>query len=304
MGTNWENSSGIASNLWVWRCFAVAAEEGNLHRAAERLCLSQPPLSRHIKRLEDHLGVALFVRHAKGLTLTDEGRSVLEIIRPLLEMQEETDRKLDTLVQSAARKIVVGFTTALEQGVFSSMEAQLTAAYASRLRIVRAPSPKLALNVRKGKLDAALVALPLESSGVNITLTGYAEPLLAGVPAFWPEAKNVALPLYAFTGRPLFWFRRDMNPAFFDFTKGVFAHARFFPHYLEEPAEHDVLLARIAAGEGMSLLPSSFAAIQRAGVSFVSLVEVPALQLQLGIVARRETDENVLRLLKTVSFKR
>ena len=68
--------------------FAVVAEESNLRRAADRLFMAQPPLSRQIKQLEERLGVALFTRHSKGLTLTDNGAKVLEIIQPLLQMEK------------------------------------------------------------------------------------------------------------------------------------------------------------------------------------------------------------------------
>ena len=75
-----------------------------------------------------------------------------------------------------------------------------------------------------------------------------------------------------------------MNPAFFDFTKGRFALARFEPHFIEEPAEHDVLLARIASGEGMGLFAASFAAIRRDGVVFLALAEKSDLYLKVGII--------------------
>ena len=74
--------------------FAVVAEENNLHRAAKRLFMAQPPLSRQIKQLEDRLGVMLFERHSKGLSLTNEGAKVLEIIRPLLRMADTTSERL------------------------------------------------------------------------------------------------------------------------------------------------------------------------------------------------------------------
>lgn len=59
--------------------------------------------------------------------------------------------------------------------------------------------------------------------------------------------------------------------------------------FLEEPAEHDVLLARIAAGEGMGLMPSSFSAIRREGVQFVTLAEETLLRVQLGLIAAQDT---------------
>lgn len=61
-------------DIRLLRAFAVVAEENNISRAAQRLFISQPPLSRHMRHLEAQLGVTLFQRHSKGLILTDAGR--------------------------------------------------------------------------------------------------------------------------------------------------------------------------------------------------------------------------------------
>lgn len=74
-------------DIRLLRAFAVVAEENNISRAAQRLFISQPPLTRHIRHLEAQLGVTLFQRHSKGLILTDAGREVLEMIQPLLALQ-------------------------------------------------------------------------------------------------------------------------------------------------------------------------------------------------------------------------
>ena len=140
------------------RCFAVAAEESNLHRAAQRLLISQPPLSRLIKKLEERLGLTLFVRHTKGLTLTKDGARVLEIIRPLLRLQEKTFARLADLAQPVGNIIALGLSTAFEQGIFSGMEAHLRGRYGERLRVTRETSPRLARAVRRGGLDAALMS--------------------------------------------------------------------------------------------------------------------------------------------------
>ena len=273
--------------------FAMVAQERNLRRAAERLYMAQPPLSRQIKQLEERLGVALFTRHSKGLSLTAEGERVLEIIRPLLRQREETYERLRKEIRPQGGVLRLGLSTAFEQGVFSKLETVLRERYGGRLRIRRASSPKIAADVRKGRLDAAFVALPLEAPGLEVLETAYAEPLVAAVPASWlqePQETHVnegmiRLPLERFNGKPLFWFRREANPAFFDFTRSRFALAGFAPRYLEEPVEHDVLLARIAAGEGMSLFAASFAAIRRDGVRFAALSEGLELRLRLGLVS-------------------
>lgn len=278
------------SDFQLLHYFAVVAEENNLRRAAERLFMAQPPLSRHIKKLEERLGLTLFIRHTKGLMLTEDGARVLKTIRPLLALQAKTFRQLEALAKPLEKALAVGFSTAFEQGIFTAIEGHLRKNYGSRLRVTRETSPKLVRDVRKGRLDVALVALPLnvpgqEVPGLAVTPLPYAEPLTAAVPARWAEAQNKSLPLRQLNGKPLFWFRRESNAAFFDFTRGVFAHVGYEPVLLEEPAEHDVLLARIAAGEGMGLLPASFAAIRREGVVFVPVEEGALLQVRLGVVA-------------------
>ena len=281
------------------RYFAVVAEELNLRRAAERLFMAQPPLSRHMKRLEELLGVALFVRHSRGLTLTAEGERVLEIVRFVLEMETASCERLHALRDAGARAPVVGLTTAFEQGVFAALESRLFAVHGPGLRLERATSPRLVRDVRRGRVDAAFVALPLDAPGLHAVPLPYAEPLLAVLPAGWPEAAQGRLRLRDLGGKPLFWFRREGHPAFFDHTKRVFAHSSFAPILKEEPAEHDVLLARIAAGEGMGLFPASFSAIRRTGVVFVTLAEGDLLGIRLGLIVspgREALAERLVRL--------
>lgn len=257
-----------------------------MSRAAQRLFMSQPPLSRHIRQLEDRLGVTLFVRHTKGLTLTHEGLRVLDIIQPLLAQQDKTYAALSQLTPTAAPSLRLGLTTAFEQGVFTSLEAQL-AAQVETLNTVRHGSPELARHVRRGKLDAALVALPLECAGLIVVPLPWQEPLIAALPSSWPEAEAESLSLHMLSMRPLFWFKRERNPAFFDYTQAIFRRAGYAPQRIEEPLEHDILLARIARGEGVSLLPASFAAIARQGVVFRPIDEA-ALQVQRGLIMLEE----------------
>ncbi|MGO3414528.1 MAG: LysR family transcriptional regulator [Kluyvera intermedia] len=281
-------SSLHSLDIRLLRYFSVVAQENNMSRAAQRLFMSQPPLSRHIRLLEERLGMTLFVRHTKGLTLTDEGLRVLEIIRPLLAQQDKTYAALSQLGQAGSQSMRLGLTTAFEQGVFASLEMQLEA-QVTTLNIVRHGSPELVRQVRRGKLDAALVALPLETDGLTVIPLTLQEPLIAALPAQWPEAKADSLTLAALSERPLFWFKRERNPAFFDYTRDIFHHAGYLPTCVEEPLEHDVLLARIARGDGVSLFPASFAAIQRQGVVFRPLSDSP-LRVQSGLVMLAENE--------------
>lgn len=283
-------------DIRLLRAFAVVAEENNISRAAQRLFISQPPLTRHIRHLEAQLGVTLFQRHSKGLILTDAGREVLEMIRPLLVLQERTLAALSQLSAHSPQPLRLGLTTAFEQGIFAAVDSALSD-HTRALHITRHASPALAQQVRKGKLDAALVALPLNTEGLHLHPLPYQEPLIAALPASWPEAATPALTLRALNHRPLFWFKRERNPDFFDYTRRIFDRAGYTPAYVEEPAEHDVLLARIARGEGMILLPASFSAIQRQGVVFCPVAEGDSMPLSLGVVYAPHQAESVQQWL-------
>lgn len=283
-------------DIRLLRAFAVVAEENNISRAAQRLFISQPPLTRHIRHLEAQLGVTLFQRHSKGLILTDAGREVLEMIRPLLVLQERTLAALSQLSAHSPQPLRLGLTTAFEQGIFAAVESALSK-HTRTLHITRHASPALAQQVRKGKLDAALVALPLNTEGLHLHPLPYQEPLIAALPVSWPEAARPALTLRALNHRPLFWFKRERNPDFFDYTRRIFDRAGYTPAYVEEPAEHDVLLARIARGEGMILLPASFSAIQRQGVVFCPVAEGDSMPLSLGVVYAPHQAESVQQWL-------
>ncbi|SQC32695.1 LysR family transcriptional regulator [Kluyvera cryocrescens] len=275
-------------DIRLLRYFAVVAEENNMSRAAQRLFMSQPPLSRHIRQLEERLGLTLFVRHTKGLTLTDEGLRVLEIVRPLLAQQEQTYAALGRLAQNGASSLRLGLTTAFELGVFTALEQHLVE-QVEVLNIVRHGSPELIRLIRRGKLDAALVALPLETSGLSVVPLPLHEPLIAALPAHWPEAEAASLALSELNARPLFWFKHERNPAFFDYTRDIFRRAGYAPTCIEEPLEHDILLARIARGDGLSLFPASFSAIQRQGVVFRPLRD-ETLSVGLGLVMPAENE--------------
>ena len=290
-------SSLHSLDIRLLRYFSVVAEENNMSRAAQRLFMSQPPLSRHIRQLEERLGVTLFVRHTRGLTLTEDGLRVLEIVRPLLALQDKTWAALGQLAKTGEQSLRLGLSTAFEQGVFTALESRLNMRV-QKLHIVRHGSPELVRQVRRGKLDAALVALPLETPGLTVMQLGWQEPMIAALPVQWAEATLPSLSLTALSHRPLFWFKRERNPASFDYTRHIFRRAGYSPACIEEPLEHDVLLARIAQGDGLSLIPASFSAIQRQGVIFLPLTDTE-LRISMGLLM---LPENVTKLawLQTV----
>lgn len=283
-----EHFSAPLLELNSLRSFAVTAHELNMSRAAAVLHITQPPLSRKISRLESILGVKLFERTANGLALTQAGKEALRLVEPLLLLEKETSAKLARLRQEKPQKFAIGLTTAFEQGIFAEILKELRNCCGNRLEIIRTSSPRLIQMTQKGRLAAAYVALPIEAQGLLLEGTGHAEPLLAALPTACVVAAKERIYLRDLRQLPLFWFAPAKNPAWHEHMRAVFARAEYAPEILEEPEEHDVLLARIAAGEGVALLAQSFAKISRAGVIFRTVEDLP--KIELGLAFRNMED--------------
>lgn len=137
--------------------------------------------------------MTLFVRHTRGLTLTEDGQRVLEMVRPLLALQDKTYIALSQLAQMEVQPLHLGLSTAFEQGVFVALESTLNARV-KMLRVMRHGSPELVRQVRRGKLDAALVALPIEASGLTVTPLAWQEPIIAALPSFGQRLVRLLFP--------------------------------------------------------------------------------------------------------------
>lgn len=271
------------------RAFAIAASVLNMRRAAELLNISQPPLSRKIMNLESRLGARLFIRRSNGLELTEAGREILGIVQPLLAMQEAVQAKLDSYKKPETWAL--GFTTAFDQGAYKPLINALKALRGDHLIVKSAPSIQLANEVLKGRLLAAWLALPIAKPGLSVLSAPYSESLLAAIPEGWGKADAVNLP--QMNGKPFFWFSAGRNPYWHERMGKVFSELKFKPLYIEEPLEYEVLLVRIAAGEGWALVPASFSAIRRKGVEFLETRDLPPLEM--GIAYCDETGETLAR---------
>lgn len=279
-----DEKSPLKFDLDALLAFSTVAKERNMRKAAQVLNISQPPLSRKIRRLEENLSIILFKRHSEGVELTEDGKKVFSITHPLLMQASEISKELVKLAQSGNPKYTLGLTTAFEQTIFSTFIKSWREKFGDYFNVIRKESPKLAKDVAQGKLDAAFVALPVDTLGISVFELNYSERLLAVIPTCWPEANNTSIALEQLNSKPMFWFQRKRNPTYFDYMMNIFNTNNYYPNFIEEPYEHDVLLARISFGEGWALLPESFMALSRNGIKFIQLKKDCNLYLNLGFI--------------------
>jgi DNA-binding transcriptional LysR family regulator len=272
-------------DLRLMRYVLAVADEGGFQRAAERLHMAQPPLSRQIRDLERELGVRLFDR--RPTRLTEPGRVFVESARKVLADAEG-------LVE-ATRRAGRGETGVVRLGYVPSAAHEtlprLLAAMAEdrpgvRVDVREAWSAELDLALREERVDVALArGVPEREMYARATLRS--EPLMVVVGERHPLAVRDAVRLRDLRGRTFCFFPRHVAPDSYDAVLGALGHTGEGFEMWENPvpqARHD----RLRAGEDFTVVPRSLGGQPPAGtVSLPILDDLPAIDLEL--VWRRDS---------------
>ncbi len=235
---------GSQFNVKQLKCFVMVAEERNFRRAAERLFMTQPPLSRHIKALEERLGAELFLRNRQSVQLTEFGQVFLIKACELLRMSDEM--MIDVPARNAAIPHVlrIGMTTVLDPEFFSVIGPMFERENPEcRVEFKRKISHRSIKDVGRGRLDLALIGLPTNTEGLPFTRLSE-DPLVVAMPAIHRLARKHIVSLANLKDDKLFWFNRKLNPAYYDHCEQCFKRFDFNPERLPEP---DVIFRREVA---------------------------------------------------------
>ncbi|MEO5661557.1 MAG: LysR family transcriptional regulator [Polaromonas sp.] len=278
------------------RYFLALNDELNFGRAAQRLHISQPPLSRQIRQLEDQLGVALFQRSKAGVTLTQAGAAFLPEVRQTLVQAEKAVAAARAARGADEGQFVVGYTTVFDRSAFPDVFDRFRQRFPNwRLVIKGKHSISLVRDLKNGAMDAAFIGLHTETQGLTAQ-TIREEPLIAALPANHRLAKKRRLGFDDLRGEPLFWFERRLNPGFYDYCQAFFEQIDFKPNAIPEPPDHHIVLGLIAEGQGIALIPASLQKVKRQGVVFRALKdEFKKLSMGVAVAYSERNQSPVLR---------
>lgn len=274
------------------RYFLAVSEELNFGRAALRLHISQPPLSRQIRQLEDQLGVALFLRSKSGVALTEAGAAFLPEVRRTLLQAEKAVAVARATRGADGGQFVVGYTTVFDRSAIPDVVDRLRQRFPNWRIVTRGKhSISLVRDIKKGAMDAAFIGLHIETQGLTVE-TILEEPLVVALPAKHRLAQKRRLDFDDLRGQPMFWFERRLNPGFYDHCQAFFEQIDFKPNVIPEPPDHHILLGLIAQGQGIALIPASLRKVKYQGVVFREMKEERE-KLQMGIaVAYSERNQS------------
>lgn len=287
------------------RYFIAVAEERNFGRAARKLRIAQPPLSRQIQAFERELGFALFDRSRRQVELTTGGQALLSHARRVLEILDLAVRDARRASNGEIGRIAIGYPSSLAYSGLTELMRAFHDRYPSVAVTLRELPPQPQLDaLRDGTLDVGFVRA-IEDDPRIVCEQVRREPLVVALPSNHPLATRERLALSTLAREPFIAFPRARGPGFFDQIMRLCHDAGFTPRIVQEAPQLDIV-SLVAAGFGVAIVPASVREVRREGLVFRSIVGKPTTDL---FVASRANDpspvvRDFLSLVRTIGIKR
>lgn len=291
--------SGRMPTIKQLQCFVAVAQELNFRRAADRMNMSQPPLSRQIRSLEDLLRIKLIERDTHKVSLTSAGEDFEREVHKILTTLDAALVALRRDSNAEEADVRLGLTSVIDFSLVQGIHDVLSdPKFLAQFRMERTYSKHLLERLRSGEIDLAIVGdIPDQGERVEVRQIAQ-DPLMVALPSEHIAARKASVSFDDLANTVLFWFPRNDNPVFYDSCERVFKDYGYEPSRRPEPDDHIDLLSRIAAGEGVAFFPASMRAASRLGVTYRPFI--PDLEARLKIALQlvwrpSETRAEVLR---------
>lgn len=249
------------------RCFIAVAEELHFGRAAERLGLAPPALSRQISALEDELGVSLLTRTTRQVALTRAGLIMLEEAKAILVRMERASRSVREASLASSKVLRVGAIDAAS----SSFVPEALVTFRSRhpgieIKFVEAMTAPLVQMLEAGKLDLALLRPPRKPTDCAFEILRVERPIVVLSESHPLEAREF-LTMQDLVGEPFVVPSKRIRPFAYDLVMAYFESVGAVPNVTIEATEKPAMMSAVAAGLGMALAPDWVSRLSFPGVT-------------------------------------
>lgn len=275
------------------RYFVAVAEELHFGRAAERLGIAQPPLSQQIQRIERDLGVQLFDRSRRQVRLTAAGRTLLEQARPLITLAERA--KVATQEAAAGRRggLAIGFVGSATYRALPAIIRRYRDQYPDvSLQLHEMTTAEQVEALGNMTIQAGIVRLPLSRPGLRLE-TILRERLVVALPEEHPLVDARSIAPGELEGETLVMFPREQGSGFYDQIIALCRASGFSPRIGQTATQMQTIVALVAAGLGIAIVPESVADLRRPGVTYRPL-ESTATPVEVALAWRTDDESPAL----------
>ncbi|MDM0026463.1 LysR substrate-binding domain-containing protein [Variovorax saccharolyticus] len=248
--------------------FVAAAEERNLGRAAERLHMSQPPLTRQIKALEEEVGAQLFERAPRGMLLTQAGEALLQDARDIFGLVDQAADRARRVGSGETGRIDVGLHGSAMFGVVPQLLARFSQAHPEvEVSLHHGQTPQQVVAIRQRRVLVAFERMVPLDADLAVELVAR-ERLLVAVSDAHPFAGRESVPVALLRDQPIVTASSRSAPAI---TLRLCRNAGFEPRFSGQAG--DLVMATLMTGisRQLALVPQSMANLQLPGVTYVPL---------------------------------
>ncbi len=286
------------------RYFVAVAEAGSVTRAAERLGIQQPPLSQQIAALEAEIGVSLFDRSARRLTLNDAGRLFLEGARRTLAEAQDAAEAVRRFDRGEQGRLTLGATSS---ALLHPLTPRLIAAHRARyphmqVEVEEGENYALVLALQARHIDAAFLRIPVARFPALESLPLAEEEVLTAVPAghALAQRRDGVLDLAELAEVPVVLYRRPDGHGIHDALMASFARRGFTPRVVDEVRRMLTALTLVAAGRGVAFVPASMQVLHPGLIAYLRAVGDALPRLPLNLAYRREGTPRMVQNLAEV----
>lgn len=278
--------------------FIAVAEELNFHRAAERLNISQPPLSQQIKQLEEEIGTELFYRTNRVVTLSEAGKVFLEKARQILDDAYIARREARFAAAGQTGQLQVNFVASVAAGYLQKSVSKYRDQYPEvYLKLKQSTSHLMPDEVEKGETDIGLVRLPIKIPDTLDLKVIKKEALYVAMPVSHKLSKHKTLSVFDIAEEPLITTPRSASPYYYEAVMSVFRRENIAPNVRQEAIEQFTIAGLVASGLGIALVPEVMRHIKFPGVIHIPLKNTKGL-IGLGAITRKEPNVLVSNFLE------
>lgn len=277
------------------RYFVAVAEELHFGRAAEKLHISQPPLSMQIRALEDELGVTLLNRTQRHVSLTQAGNALLQEARQILSRIDQAVLATRRAGRGEIGQLIVAFVSIADYNVLPIVLREFRHAYPLvNLTLKEATTDAQIDDLINGRIDVGLILPPVNEPMLESTPV-LREPLIAALPEHHALASTPgAISLAALANEHFILFPRQRAPGLYDDVVSFCRFAGFSPRIGQEAVQMQTIVSLVSADIGVALIPESLRNLRRTGVVYKSLKEKSPMT-EIQITWRRDDPLPVLR---------